>query len=183
MLVQGKGRHIDRDQKDIERLDRLLAPRIAPANAESRLMLLLEQLARVNRRAMIMEYIYFVLSIAAICFCVLLSQKSRFSAHTGRVALTKPRGSGVNTEPAPPLKKTVSGPSEHELESLEQEKQVEKWRKADPIQRRWTHRSADPLGGRKYVYVPRKKTSIPSNQVAQQKVSTSINGNRFQLIG
>jgi hypothetical protein len=146
-------------------------------------MLLLEQRARVSRRAIVMEYINFILSIAAVGLCFVLLQKNRSRTHAGSLFLTKPRGSGANAGPAPPLKKTVSGPSEKELEALEMEAQVEKWRKADPIQRRWSNRSADPLSGKKYAYVPPQKSRTSISQAAQRKISTSPNGNKFHLIG
>ena len=130
-----------------------------------------------------MEYIYFVLSIAAIGLCFIFLQKSRSRMHAGGLFLTKPRGSSVNSKPAPPHKKTISGPSEKELEAFRMEEQVEKWRKVNPIQYRWSKPSADPLSGKKYAYVPPQKSRTSTNQVAQRKVSTSPIENKFHLVG
>jgi hypothetical protein len=132
---------------------------------------------------MIMEYLYFVLSIAAVGLCFALLQKSRSRTHAGGLFLTKPRGSSVNLELAPPLKKIISGLSEKELVALEAEEQVEKWRKADPIQNKWSNRSVDPLSGKKYTNVSPQKSRKSISHVVQRKVSTSPIENKFQLIG
>jgi hypothetical protein len=132
---------------------------------------------------MIMEYINFILSIAAVVLCFILLQIHLSRARGDATLFTKQHVTGASRESAPPLKKTISGPSEKELEELVIEKQVEKWRNIDPIQRRWSNPSADPLGGKKYTYVPPQKSCTSISQAAQRKVSTSPNGNKFHLIG
>jgi len=87
---------------------------------------------------------------------------------------------GAKVEQAPPLKKTVSGPSEKDLEELIMQRQVEKWRRADPVQRAWLNQAhAGSLEGQKYTYEPPRQSRVAANQLAQRNV---VDINKYRLM-
>lgn len=87
---------------------------------------------------------------------------------------------GAKVEQAPPLKKTVSGPSEKGLEELIMQRQVEKWRKADPVPRAWLNQAqAGSLEGQKYTYVPPRQSRVAANRLAQRNV---VDINKYRLM-
>ncbi|MBT8052748.1 MAG: hypothetical protein HKN57_01455 [Xanthomonadales bacterium] len=130
---------------------------------------------------MTMEYLNFILSVAAVGLCFVFWHFYRSRSHAGGSIFSRPVSMGAKLEQAPPLKKTISGPSEKELEELAKQAQVEKWRRADPVQRAWLNRpSTDSLEGQKYTYIPSPKSCVPANQAAARNV---IDINKYRLVG
>lgn len=128
-----------------------------------------------------MEYIYFVISIAAIGFFVILYWQIS-AAKRKNSALLDER---ARLEPAPPLKKTINGgPSEKELEQISFQEKVELWQRGfgvrHVLQNRSNHQS---LSGKKYTYEPPRKSRVEERKAAQQPASTSQNSHGWQMIG
>ena len=131
---------------------------------------------------MTMEYIYFVISIAAIGFFVILYLQ---------ISATKRKNRGLRIdesarlEPAPPLKKTINGgPSEKELEEIRFQEKVEMWQKGFGVRHAWYSRAShQSLNGKKYTYEPPRESRVQERKAAQQSASASQNSHGWQLIG
>lgn len=109
--------------------------------------------AGVKKGNIIMEYVYFVSTVAAAGLIIFLSWKYG----TGR----KPQQlSKAGMAAAPPLKKTISGVSEREQEELGLEGKLDAWQRNFYV-KRGLIKAADeeqPLSGQKYTFTPRSAT-------------------------
>lgn len=127
-----------------------------------------------------MEYIYFVGSIAAIGFFVILYWQISVAKRKRSALLNE----SARLEPAPPLKKTISGPSEKELEQLRFQEKVEMWQRGFGVrhacQTRSNHQS---LNGTKYTYEPPRKSRVEERKAPRRSASASQDLHRWQLIG
>jgi len=127
-----------------------------------------------------MEYIYFVISIAAIGFFLFLYWQISAIKRKNRALLDD----SARFEPAPPLKKTISGPSEKELEQIRFQEKVEMWQRGFGVRHAWQNRSNhQSLNGTKYTYEPPKKSRVEERKAAQQSASTSQGLHGWQMIG
>jgi hypothetical protein len=105
---------------------------------------------RVIGRAITMEYVYFVGTVAAASLIVFLLVKVvvslRYSGRTRRAGL----------DPIPPLKKTISGLSDKEKEELAFQSNLDSWQKKYHTQRGWfgSASGSQPLEGQKYTFTP-----------------------------
>lgn len=126
---------------------------------------------RAFRRAMIMDYIYFVFCVAVMAsilgFCW---YQFVLKAGNGRLA---------NRSPIPPVKRVTDGISELELRRLELQENIDVWQRGR-IRRLERDREVaeTPVNGQKYTFVPptesRAKTLQQRTRVAPHQ--------RFQLI-
>lgn len=148
---------------------------------DARTWLLLDQRARVGRRAMTMEYIFFVISIAAVGLLIILFWQIGVSSRKNSGSLSaRQHNVSASTELAPPFKKSISGLSAKELERIEFQEKVDIWQRGHQAS---TNRTAEPLSGTKYTFVPQQKSHVAPQKTAQQKISTPSNRHKWQLIG
>lgn len=127
-----------------------------------------------------MEYIYFVISIAAIGLFVVLYWHISATRRKNRALLD----ASARLEPAPPLKKTISGPSEKELEQIRFQEKVEMWQRGFGVRHAWHNRSNhQSLNGKKYTYEPPLKSRVEERKAAQHSASSSEGLHRWQMIG
>jgi hypothetical protein len=129
---------------------------------------------------MTMEYLFFVISIAAIGFFVIFYWQ---------ISTTKRKNAGSRTDesarlvPAPPLKKTISGPSEKELEEIRFQEKIELWRRGFGVRHAWQNRvHQQSLNGKKYTFEPPRKSRVEERKTAQQSTVSSQGLYRWQMI-
>jgi len=67
---------------------------------------------------------------------------------------------GLPQEPVPPFKRTISGPSQAELEQARFVERINSWQKAHSTPGKLNGMSTS-LSGTKYTYVPRKRNGEP----------------------
>lgn len=105
---------------------------------------------------MIMEYIYFVLSVAAVGLTLILLWRlfvtKSFSIVSGQ------HGIDSGAEPIPPLKKTVSGLSKKDMDQIELQTRIDIWQTSHAVRRMRGVETDDPVSGKKYEYVTPKKS-------------------------
>jgi hypothetical protein len=102
-----------------------------------------------------MGYVYFVIFIAA-CGLVIIGYGTFFGYFNNgeRLSFFRQANNTPPKEPAPPLKKTIGGISDLEIQRDELMSKVDIWQK-EHEQRRSTFNSATySLSGTKYQYVP-----------------------------
>lgn len=108
-----------------------------------------------------MEYIYFVVSIAAIGFIInFIWQKSISGRNSRSTGLAKRQKGVVNLERVPRRKNTISGASKLELEHLEFQNRIDAWQKGHEVRRARFVQSAETLSGKGYTYNPAHKTGV-----------------------
>lgn len=110
---------------------------------------------------MTMEYIYFVLSIAAVGFIVNFSFKKIVLGRKSRVSgISKRQNTGLIEEPIPPRKRTISGPSIAELDQIEFQSRIGDWQKSHATPGFLFTRSEESLNGKKYTYDSPHKSRV-----------------------
>lgn len=106
-----------------------------------------------------MEYLYFVGTTAVVALVVLLAwnaEKLRALVFSGH------QQDGVTLDPIPPRRKTVSGPSEKELEQADFQNRMQSWEKRYELRRKLFTQSQESLKGQPYIYEPaRSEESVP----------------------
>lgn len=122
---------------------------------------------------MIMEYIYFVFTIAAVGTALALLWR------TGNAILSDRPNDLPSRERIPPTKKTISGLSQLEMDQIELQGRIGAWQKAHEVRRDQFKKAAEPVSGRKYEYVPRKKSRAATSRRPAQ---ASQFGRRFELL-
>jgi len=149
-------RDLDRDQMDIERLDRRCPAERWHAAGRPDVALFYCQVRR-SRREMTMEYIGFTMIVAAGGAIVFWFWRRSYRAglEAGRPGRMK---NGLPEPPVPPFKRTIGGPSEAELKQLEFERRIEEWQKRHPVLGFQTNARLDALKGEKYTFVPRTRS-------------------------
>lgn len=131
-----------------------------------------------------MEYVYFVITIAALGSLLGLYWKVCEARKQGRSLFSGHRDMGVNLEPPPPLKKVISGLSEKELEQIRFQEKVEIWQRGIGVRSAFqTPSGHQSLNGKKYTYEPPRKSRVEEQKVVPQSAGTSSNLHRWQLIG
>lgn len=171
---------------DIERLNWPPAHWSVWAKAGCPGFLLLEQTIRVDRRAKTMEYIYFVILIAAVgVFLIVYWQISLSRSRNGGPFFGAKQRNTIPIEPPPPVKKTISGPSFKEMERIKFEEKVEMWQRGFGVRHGWHNRCGNDqlLTGKKYTYVPPATSRVADRKAAQPNRNSSPNSNGWQLIG
>ena len=108
-----------------------------------------------------MEYVYFVITIAAVSLIFGLVWHIGVSASKGSssIFVGQPK-SDSNEKYFPPLKKTISGFSIKELERINFQDRIDVWQKDHEVRRTRLNQSAVPLSGSKYTYTPPEKRRV-----------------------
>jgi hypothetical protein len=109
----------------------------------------------ISRRAMTMGYVYFVIFIAA-CGLVIIGYGTflGYLNNGERLSFFRQANNTPPNEPAPPLKKTVGGISDLEIQRNDLMSKVDIWQR-EHEQRRSTFNEAEySLSGTKYQYEP-----------------------------
>ena len=124
------------------------------------------------RRAMIMDYLYFV-------FCVAVMASILGFCWHRFVLKADGRHGRVNTSPIPPVKRVTDSLSERELKRLELQENIDVWQRNRIRRLERDHEEAEtPVNGQKYTFVPaaesRAKTIRHRTRIAPRQ--------RFQLI-
>jgi hypothetical protein len=99
---------------------------------------------------MIMDYLYFFASVTAIGLVVGLVWRSGFMDDR---FLSLKELSRAGRQSAPPLKKTVGGLTERELEQIEFQNRIDAWQR-DHQAGGDDSRPAIPVNGQKYTFTP-----------------------------
>ena len=108
-----------------------------------------------------MEYVYFVITIAASCLVLVLVWHIGVSASKGSSSIfSRQSTSDLSAEPFPPLKKTISGFSSKELERITFQDRIDVWQKDHEVRRTRLNQSDVPLSGSKYIYTPPEKRRV-----------------------
>lgn len=128
---------------------------------------------RIRRRAMIMEYIYFVFSIAAVGMGLALLWR------IGNAILSGQQTDLPGRERIPPTKKTISGLSQIELDQIELQGRIDAWQTAHEVRRDQFKKAAEPVSGRKYEYIPPPKNRAATSRRKEQVLQL---GRRFELL-
>ena len=99
-----------------------------------------------------MEYIKFVIAIAAVGFVVALAWRALFSGEHSIFA--RARSFNPGRDPLPPLKRTVDGLAESEIEHMAFEGRIDAWQKSYEARREQFAQRSVPVSGQKYEFVP-----------------------------
>jgi len=100
-----------------------------------------------------MEYIYFVLSIAAVGLILDFSWKKIVMGRKSKMSgISKRKNTGLIEDPIPPRKRTISGLSIAELDQIEFQSRIDEWQKSHATPRFLFTRPARSLNGKKYTY-------------------------------
>jgi len=110
---------------------------------------------------MTMEYVYFVITIAAGSLIFGFVWHIRVSGWKGGSSIFagQPK-SDSNEKSFPPLKKTINGLSRKELEQINFQGRIDVWQKDHEVRRTRLNQSAVPLSGSKYTYTPPEKRRV-----------------------
>ena len=108
-----------------------------------------------------MEYVYFVITIAAGSLIFGLIWHIRVSGWNGGSSIFagQPK-SNSNEKSFPPLKKTISGLSRNELEQINFQGRVDVWQRDHEVRRTRLVHFDVPLSGKKYMYTPPEKRRV-----------------------
>jgi hypothetical protein len=110
---------------------------------------------------MTMEYVYFIISIAAGCLVLVLVWNISVSVGKGdRSLFARKPGNCLNADPIPPFKKTISGLSRNELDQITFQDRIDVWQKDHEVRRTRLIHSDVPLSGKKYIYTPPEKSRV-----------------------
>lgn len=107
---------------------------------------------------MTMEYVYFVITIAAGSLVLVLVWHIGVSGWNA-VFSRQPK-SNLNAVPIPPLKKTISGVSINQLEKINFQDRIDVWQREHEVRRNQLNHSDVPLSGKKYIYTPPEKSRV-----------------------
>jgi len=108
-----------------------------------------------------MEYIYFVVSIAAIGLVInYFWKKSDSGRNSKSITLARQQKGGVEMNPVPRRKNTITGASKLELEHIEFQNKIDIWQKGHEARRANFTQSAESLSGQSYKYNPAHKTGV-----------------------
>lgn len=122
-----------------------------------------------------MDYLYFFASVTAIGLVVGLVWRSGFM---GERFSSMKELSRAGRQSAPPLKKTIGGLTEKELEHIEFQHRIDAWQRDHEVRRDGT-RPAIPVNGQKYTFTPSSRNiSRPS----PRNVRTGPIPQQFQLL-
>mgnify|MGYP001815563292 FL=1 len=132
-----------------------------------------------------MEYIYFLLFVAAIGLIfssygianMINNKKTESSIFSGR------RNDVSNAEAIPPVKKTISGLSAREIEHMRFQERIDIWQKEHEVRYAKLFKSSEPVTGKKYTFKPPQKTRVVQRPVDQPKTGSLPNMQKWQLIG
>jgi len=105
-----------------------------------------------------MEYVYFVITIAAGSLVLVLVWHIGVSGWNA-VFSEQPK-SNSNAAAIPPLKKTISGVSINELEKINFQDRIDVWQRDHEMRRTRLNQSEVPLSGKKYTYIPPEKSRV-----------------------
>ena len=126
---------------------------------------------QVNKRAMIMDYLYFFASVTAIGLVVGLVWRSGVMSDR---FLSVRELSSAGRKSAPPLKKTIGGLTEKELAHIEFQNRIDAWQRDHEV-RRESQRLPIPVNGQKYEFTPspgktarKRSRTIHTGPVRQQ---------------
>jgi hypothetical protein len=108
-----------------------------------------------------MEYVYFVITIAAGSLILVLVWRIGISGwKDGSSNLARQPKSSLKAKSIPPLKKTISGISIKELEQIHFQDRIDVWQKDHEVRRTRLNQPAVPLSGSKYIYTPPEKRRV-----------------------
>ncbi len=152
--------------------------------SEARTWLLLDQQARVDRRAMTMEYIYFLIFIAAISVLMgLIWHFGGLGKNSGNRLFAGQTNLNLNAESVPSRKRTVSGLSEEEKTQVEFQERIDIWQRDHELRRlRFAASAEPPITGTKYTYVPSQQSRVTMSKAEQKRPGTVSNPFRWQLL-
>lgn len=122
-----------------------------------------------------MDYLYFFASVLAIGLVVGLAWRSGFMGD--RFSSIKEL-SRAGRKSAPPLKKTIGGLTEKELEHIEFQNRIDAWQRDHEV-RRDGQRPAIPVNGQKYQFTPSPRKPARKRS---RTVRTGPVRQQFQLI-
>jgi hypothetical protein len=120
----------------------------------------------ISRRAMTMGYVYFVIFIAA-CGLVIIGYGSivGFLNIGEKLSFFRQANNTLPQKPAPPLKQTIGGISDLEIQRDNLMSKVDIWQKEHEQRRSSFNEAAYSLSGTKYQYKPsgRNRTAAVSS--------------------
>lgn len=124
-----------------------------------------------------MEYIYFVVSVAAVGLILNLLWRvfvtKSFSIVSGQQGIVS------DAEAIPLRKNTVCGLSKKDMDRIELQTRIDIWQRSHAVRRMQGVETNDPVSGKKYEYVPPKKSRV--NRTARRSTVARFE-QQFELL-